>query len=132
MLDFFKKVEEARTAYLKERDEVYEKHRAVLYAAENALAEAAEAEGLSGIINNVTFDLPGGWNANRYPNLKGNVIHDFKGRFYSNESISTSRLQKVYVKDGRTFAKTAFSLYELIDFKPTEIPEDFRYAFEEL
>jgi len=137
MLELIAKLEAAHRAYRAEREEtedsLYDRHQPLIDAAEDELYAAARAEGLSGIIENVTFKTPGDlWNSARYPNLSGRVVFDFKGRFHSSETISTSRLVKVYTENGRTFAKTAFSLYELVGFAPTaeEIPEDFRYAFE--
>jgi hypothetical protein len=103
------------------------------FAAKRNLKGSLIEEGITGVLTNVYFKdygLP--MNGARYPNLGGTVEVDTKGRFLGGESISTSRVEKIYVKDGRTFAKTAFSLYELIDFNPETVPEDFRYAFQDL
>lgn len=67
----------------------------------------------------------------RYPNLYGYVLADTKKRFADNERITTSIIEEIYTdENGRTFAKTYYSLYELMNFAPSEIPEDFRYAFD--
>lgn len=86
------------------------------------------AEGITGTLFNVWFNEYKG--DIRYPNLAGKIDVDTKRRFYFGDTVYTSQLEKIYVKDGRTFAKTKFSLYELIGFDPTDIPEDFKYAFE--
>jgi hypothetical protein len=87
-------------------------------------------EGITGTLRNAYFNT---YKSDiRYPNIAGRVDIDTKGRFGYNYLIFTSRLEKIYVKHGRTFAKTGYSLYELIDFDPETIPEDFRYAYQEI
>ena len=92
------------------------------------LVEKLDAEGITGQLEGVFFATKTAWD-NRYPNLAGHVVIDAKGRFNYRDLIYTSKLKKIYVKDGRTFAKTHYSTYELIDFNPSKIPEDFKYAF---
>lgn len=90
--------------------------------------EKLNAEGITGVLENVSFTQKTMWD-DRYPNLSGHVVIDAKGRFHYRDLIFTSRLKKIYVKDGRTFAKTHYSTYELIGFNPEVVPEDFKYAY---
>jgi hypothetical protein len=101
-----------------------------LTKAQRELNAKAREENITGVLDNVTFQLSK-YDA-RYPNLAGAIRYDRKGRFYPGDPISTSRLKSVYVKDGRTYAQTTYSLYELIGFDPSDIPEDFKYAFEDV
>jgi hypothetical protein len=94
-----------------------------------AEVEKLNAEGITGVLESVAFTQKTEWD-NRYPNLSGRVIIDARGRFNYRDLVYTSKLKKIYVKDGRTFAKTHYSTYELIDFNPEIVPEDFRYAYE--
>jgi hypothetical protein len=103
------------------------------FAAKRELKGSLIEEGITGVLTNVHFKTPGlPMNGARYPNLGGTIEIDTKGRFLGGEVISTSKVEKIYVENGRTFAKTHYSLYELIDFDPETIPEDFRYAFQDL
>lgn len=90
--------------------------------------EKLNAEGITGVLESVMFAQKTKWD-NRYPNLSGRIVIDAKGRFEYRDLVYTSRLEKIYVKDGRTFAKTHYSTYELIDFNPEVVPEDFKYAY---
>lgn len=43
----------------------------------------------------------------------GEVYNDGKGRFADGTHIRTSLIQEIYEEDGKTFAKTMNSVYEL-------------------
>jgi hypothetical protein len=98
--------------------------------ADAARVEKLREEGISGVLVNAFFN--DNKHDPRYPNIVGRIDIDAKGRFNFWDLVYTSRLKKIYAENGRTFAKTHYSLYELIGFDPESIPEDFRFAFQDL